>query len=100
MFNGRRQPSGGGASRMTRECQVRFCERLGVQFHGPTRQNENPASWGLCQLPPATDIQSHGESCIVRRRRKNVAQMTLRPPRDTLLQTPNQNASHFSAKTD
>src|SRR6516225_6955174 len=25
-------------SRMTRECQVRFCERLGVQFPGPTRQ--------------------------------------------------------------
>jgi hypothetical protein len=30
MFNGRRQPSCGGTSRMTRECQVRFCERLGV----------------------------------------------------------------------
>jgi hypothetical protein len=38
MFNGRRQPSGGGTSRMTRECQVRICERLGVQFPGPTRQ--------------------------------------------------------------
>ena len=38
MFNGRRQPSGGGTSRMTRECQVRFCERLGVKFPGPTRQ--------------------------------------------------------------
>src|SRR5262249_10377111 len=24
-------------SRMMRECQVRFCERLGVQFPGPTR---------------------------------------------------------------
>jgi hypothetical protein len=32
MFNGRRQPSRGGTSRMTRECHVRFCERL-----GPTR---------------------------------------------------------------
>ena|SRR6516164_1718848 len=49
MFNGRRQPSGGGASRMTRECQVRFCERLGVKFPGPTRQNENPSLGGLCQ---------------------------------------------------
>ena len=29
MFNGRRQPSRGGTSRMTRECQVRFCEGLG-----------------------------------------------------------------------
>src|SRR5260370_28911400 len=40
MFNGRRQPSCGGTSRMTRECQVRFCERLGVKFPGPTRQTE------------------------------------------------------------
>ena len=39
MFNGRRQPSRGGTSRMTRECQVRICERLGVKFPGPTRQN-------------------------------------------------------------
>src|ERR1700730_12343689 len=39
MFNGRRQPSRGGTSRMTRECQVRFYERLGVKFPGPTRQN-------------------------------------------------------------
>src|SRR5262245_43060251 len=38
MINGRRQPSRGGTSRMTRECQVRFCERLGVKFPGPTRQ--------------------------------------------------------------
>src|SRR6202163_2358201 len=37
MFNGRRQPSCGGTSRMTRECQVRFCERPGVKFPGPTR---------------------------------------------------------------
>src|ERR1700716_1083733 len=37
MFNGRRQPSRGGTSRMTRECQVRFCEGLGVKFPGPTR---------------------------------------------------------------
>ena len=37
MFNGRRQPSNDGTSRMTRECQVRFCERLGVKFSGPTR---------------------------------------------------------------
>jgi hypothetical protein len=32
MFNGRRQPSCDGTSRMTRECQVRICERLGVKF--------------------------------------------------------------------
>ena len=38
IFNGRQQPSCGGASRMTRECQVRICERLGVKFPEPTRQ--------------------------------------------------------------
>src|SRR6202140_1200710 len=38
MFNRMRQPSRGGTSRMTRECQVRFCEGLGVKFPGPTRQ--------------------------------------------------------------
>jgi hypothetical protein len=37
MFNGRQQPSRGGTSRMMREYQVRFCERLGVKFPGPTR---------------------------------------------------------------
>ena len=38
MFNGRRQPSHGGTSRMMREYQVRICERLGAKFPGPTRQ--------------------------------------------------------------
>src|SRR6266852_7201456 len=40
MFNGRRQPSRGGTSRMMREYQVRICERLGVKFPGPTRPEE------------------------------------------------------------
>jgi hypothetical protein len=44
MFNGRRQPSRGGTSRMTRECQVRFCERLGVKFPGPTRHKPTYAA--------------------------------------------------------
>ena len=39
MINGRRQSSCDGTSRMNREVHVRFCERLGVQFPGPTRQN-------------------------------------------------------------
>jgi len=56
MFNGRRQPSRGGTSRMTRECQVRFCERLGVKFPGPTRHNPNPSSTPAFPLPPATDM--------------------------------------------
>src|ERR1700704_89618 len=38
MSNGGRKPSRGGASRMTRECQVRLCEGLGVKFPGPARQ--------------------------------------------------------------
>ena len=36
-FDGRRQPLLSGTSRMTRECHVRFCEGLGVQFPGSTR---------------------------------------------------------------
>src|SRR5262249_48627158 len=38
-FNGRRQPSLGGTSRMMREYQVRICEGLGVKFPGPTRHS-------------------------------------------------------------
>src|SRR5258707_344281 len=37
ILDGRRQPSFGGTSRMTRECHVRICERLGVKLPGPTR---------------------------------------------------------------
>jgi len=40
MSNGRRQPSCGGTSRISREAYVRFCEGLGVKFPGPTRQTE------------------------------------------------------------
>ena len=35
---GRRQHSLSGTSRMTRECHVRICEKLGVQLPGSTRQ--------------------------------------------------------------
>jgi len=35
--DGRRQPSLGGTSRVSREAQARICERLGVQFPGATR---------------------------------------------------------------
>jgi hypothetical protein len=41
MFNGRRQPSRGGTSRMMREYQVRICERPGVKFPGPTRHERH-----------------------------------------------------------
>jgi len=36
-FNGGRQLSTDGTSRMNREVQVRICEGLGVKFPGPTR---------------------------------------------------------------
>ena len=38
MFNGRRQPSRDGTSRISREAYVRFFEGLGVKFPGPTRR--------------------------------------------------------------
>jgi hypothetical protein len=37
--DGRRQPSVGGTSRISREAYVRICERLGVQFPGATRRS-------------------------------------------------------------
>ena len=58
MINGRRQPSRGDTSRMTRECQVRFCERLGVQFPGPTRQKRTSCvHQAMSALPPKADIR-------------------------------------------
>jgi hypothetical protein len=57
MFNGRRQPSRGGTSRMTRECQVRFCEGLGVKFPGPTRHSRHFEVGGdESGLPPIPDV--------------------------------------------
>jgi hypothetical protein len=52
MFNGRRQPSCDGTSRMTRECQVRICERLGVKFPGPTRQRRRRRLGPVVRLCP------------------------------------------------
>ena len=60
MFNGRRQPSRGGTSRMTRECQVRICEGLEVKFLGPTRQEHRFANVApTSALPPkAAEVQT------------------------------------------
>ncbi len=69
MFNGRRQPSCDGTSRMTRECQVRICERLGVKFPGPTRhsrQIDAPATLAACPL-----LSDRSQICGARR---NVAE--------------------------
>ena len=37
-LGGRRQPSMGGTSRVSREAQARFREGLGAKFPGPTRR--------------------------------------------------------------
>ena len=37
--DGRRQPSMGGTSRVSREAQARICERLGVKSPGATHRN-------------------------------------------------------------
>jgi len=42
-FDGRRQLSMGGTSRMSREAQVRICERPGAKFPGPTRRQCSPS---------------------------------------------------------
>ena len=65
MSNGRRQPSRGGTSRMTRECQVRFCEGLGVKFPGPTRQKRKWRRFQVMSaLPHKADINAR--DCDVR----------------------------------
>jgi hypothetical protein len=56
-LDGRRQPSLGGTSRMSRETHVRICEGLGVKFRGPTRRDQPWSS-----LPR----QSFGASSLVR----------------------------------
>jgi hypothetical protein len=84
MFSGRRQPSCDGTSRMTRECHVRICERLGVKFPGPTRQSlpksvaratstfppRKPLARPMCPLGPggglATSIKRMGEAGAAR----------------------------------
>jgi hypothetical protein len=58
MFNGRRQPSCDGTSRMTRECQVRICERLGVKFPGPTRPLLTKSNWAACPQLAEGDIRA------------------------------------------
>jgi hypothetical protein len=42
---------------MTRECQVRICERLGVKFPGPTRQTRPSRAIGdMSPIPPLTAV--------------------------------------------
>ena len=47
-----------GTSRMMREYQVRFCERLGVKFPGPTRQLRKPRyQHKFSRMPPIADLR-------------------------------------------
>ena len=75
MFNGRRQPSSGGTSRMTRECQVRICERLGVKLPGPTRQLPGRAVRGSVQRSDARfqGVRQDPDSAARRDRRQQAA---------------------------
>jgi hypothetical protein len=58
-FDGRRQLSKGGTSRMSREAQVRICERLGAKFPGPTRPGVS-----LSEVRPSFPLTSHrSRSC-------------------------------------
>jgi hypothetical protein len=65
ILDGRRQPSCGGTSRMTRECQVRICEGLGVKFPGPTR-HEQPKTmrprWVRCSFESS---RNRGEMALI-----------------------------------
>ena len=61
MFNGRRQPSCDGTSRMTRECQVRICERLGGEIPRADSANPDLGQLPYVSLPPAAD-KSHTTS--------------------------------------
>src|SRR5215218_7548012 len=61
MFNGRRQPSRGGTSRMMREYQVRICERLGVKFPGPTR-HERPKRHGRRRVRITPELRTLAEA--------------------------------------
>src|SRR5260370_4820274 len=58
VFEGRRQPSRGGTSRMTRECQVRICEGLGVKFPGSTRPQQHRAYAAACPELAKADAAS------------------------------------------
>jgi hypothetical protein len=60
-FNGRRQPSRGGTSRMSREAQVRICEGLGAKLPGLFGIFPRPApDRAASALPPEPDDSGGG----------------------------------------
>src|ERR1700726_2580303 len=58
MFNGRRQPSRGGTSRMTRECQVRFCERFPRAYSAFASKAAEAVRPCTSATPPKADVNS------------------------------------------
>jgi hypothetical protein len=64
VLNGRRQPSRDGTSRMTRERQVRFCERLGVKLPGPTRQQRSSNDVCVTSAITPTAARALGRSVL------------------------------------
>jgi hypothetical protein len=62
-FSVRPQPSCDGTSRMMREYQVRFCERLGVKFPGPIRTLRNARYEhmfsGMLRIAAASESSRH-----------------------------------------
>ena len=62
-FSRRRQPSCDGTSRMMREYQVRFCERLRAKFPGPTRQSLHFAPQKNNELFAVSDKSRHSTLC-------------------------------------
>ena len=60
--DGRRQPSIGGTSRISREAYVRICERLGVKLPGATRWAAGDRRPYADQIPfrPGTDCWTEG----------------------------------------
>jgi len=63
-FGGRRQPSLGGTSRISREAYVRFCERLGVKSPGATRRvGRTCPGVALSPALPVKTIHSAIDAC-------------------------------------
>jgi len=94
MFSGRRQPSCDGTSRMTRECQVRICERLGGEIPRADSANSAvPRAVGrMSAYPPKLTVKAdvpvrqlsarngHSGRPLVARRRTHL----LRSPRSSI----------------
>ena len=78
-LNGRRQPSCGGTSRMTRECQVRICEGLEVKFLGPTRRKSDSATTSRAPPGPRSFVRVTSRWIARRSRSRMSWKLSCRP---------------------